>query len=201
MAGRIQQLISYEARAEKIQIKPALEEKKILLISCGHFEKDITSQISEDVVKQFHFPLHFKTCSLDIGDFYNPGRRQYDANQILKAISLKAPSEYFKVMGLLRVDLFIPILTYIFGQAALNGNIAIASLYRLRNELYGLTPDNQMLTERFSKVVIHEMGHLFGLIHCLDPVCIMRSSTYMEDLDQKEKHFCPECREKLKTAG
>jgi len=100
-------------------------------------------------------------------------------------------------MGLLRVDLYIPILTYIFGQAALKGNSGIASLYRLKNERYGLQPDNALLIERFSKVIIHELGHSFGLIHCAYPVCIMRSSTYVEDLDQKENHFCHKCQAEL----
>ena len=99
-------------------------------------------------------------------------------------------------MGLFRVDLYIPILTYIFGQAVLNGKAGIASLYRLRNELYGLM-NRTLLIDRFSKVVLHEMGHSFGLIHCHNPVCIMRSSTYVEDIDQKEGHFCRSCREQL----
>lgn len=102
-----------------------------------------------------------------------------------------------KTMGLLRVDLYIPILTYIFGQSVLNGKTSIASIYRLRNELYGLNPDNRLLEERFRKVIAHEMGHAFGLIHCLNPACIMRSSTYVEDLDQKELRFCSKCRDEL----
>jgi archaemetzincin len=120
---------------------------------------------------------------------------------ILKAIKERAPEGFSRIVGLLRVDLFIPILTYIFGQAYLEGNIAIASLYRLRNELYGLKADNDLLLERFSKVVIHELGHSYGLIHCLDPVCIMRSSTYVEDIDQKENRLCKHCRQVLEENG
>ncbi len=173
------------------------KREKIILISCGYFDKEISDKILFDIERIFHYPVFFKQCSLDISNFYNPGRRQYDANLILKTIMENAPGGFIKTVGLLRVDLFIPILTYIFGQAFLNGNIAIASLYRLRNELYGLEVNNELLLERFSKVVIHELGHTFGLIHCHDPFCIMRSSTYVEDIDQKDIHFCHTCREIL----
>ena len=174
-----------------------MKEGKIILITCGHLEREITSSITEDILRVLHYPVNFKICNLDLSSFYNPGRRQYDANMILKKVTENAPEGFVRIIGLLKVDLYIPILTYIFGQATLGGRAAIASLYRLRNEGYGLKPDNQLLIERFGKVVIHELGHTFGLIHCQNPVCIMRSSTYVEDLDQKQNEFCYICREVL----
>jgi archaemetzincin len=176
-----------------------LEKPGIILVSCGLFEKRLTGRMAEDVAGEFQYPVNLKDCSLDISHFYNPGRRQYDANELLKMISKNAPREALKVIGMVRVDLYIPILTYIFGQAALNGRTGVASLYRLRNEHYGLEPDEGLLVDRFSKVVIHELGHTIGLIHCRNPVCVMRSSTYVEDLDQKERHLCHRCREKIRS--
>jgi archaemetzincin len=170
-----------------------LKKSDIILISCGLYERRITGRVAEDVHREFHVPVDLRECNLDISRFYNPVRRQYDANELLKMVSERAPHDALKVLGLFRVDLFIPILTYIFGQASLNGLTGIASLYRLRNEHYGLHPDPGLLMERFSKVVIHELGHTFGMIHCSNPVCVMRSSSYVEDLDQKEHHFCPRC--------
>lgn len=166
----------------------------IILLSCGHFEKEISKSISEDIAREFKSNVHFKECTIDLSTYYNPRRRQYDANAILQEISSLYATDSTKTIALLRVDLFVPILTYIFGQAFLNGNAAIASLHRLRNELYGLKKNDLLLTERFRKVVIHELGHSFGLIHCQNPICIMRSSTYVEDLDQKEIHFCNQCK-------
>ena len=90
-----------------------------------------------------------------------------------------------------------PILTFIFGQAFLDGRCGIASVYRLRNERYGIEADEQVFTDRLRKEVIHELGHTFGLIHCQNPVCVMRSSTYVEDIDQKSWSFCSKCRKGL----
>ena len=171
-----------------------MDDKKIILISCGHFDKEMTDLIAEDISREFQYRVDFRECIMDLSNYYNPARRQYDANTILQEVSMSSPAEYTKKMGLLRVDLYIPILTYLFGQALLNGDAGIASLYRLRNELYGLEQNHHLLTERFRKVVVHELGHTFGLIHCQNPVCVMRSSTYVEDIDQKGLHFCHKCR-------
>lgn len=174
-----------------------MKKQSIILISCDHFDKEIIDNIREDLFREFHYPVVFEKMDFDISSFYYPGRRQYDANALLKVVSELFFPNSFKKIGLFKVDLFIPILTYIFGQAILNGNAGIASPYRLRNELYGLDKNEKLLNDRLKKVIIHETGHMFGLIHCQNPICIMRSSTYVEDIDQKEQHLCTSCRTKI----
>lgn len=134
---------------------------------------------------------------LDISRFFEPARKQYDANKLLQFIHQDFTDDFLKTMGLFQVDFFIPILTYIFGQAIYNGNAGIASVYRLKNEQYGLAGNDKILFERFKKVIIHELGHTFGLIHCHVPSCVMRSGTYVEDIDQKKHSFCRKCRVEL----
>ena len=108
-------------------------------------------------------------------------------------------SENAKTIGLFNVDLFIPIFTYIFGQAFLEGRTGIASVFRLSNERYGMEADKNLLLERICKEIIHELGHTFGLIHCIIPDCVMRSGTYVEDIDQKNAVFCPKCKQELSS--
>ena len=173
----------------------------IILICFGTFEQDVTSWIAEDITREFQYRVELVEKNPDLSKYYSPGRRQYDANSIMKVVSDMSPAHAVKTIGLLKVDLFIPILTYIFGQAALSGNTAIASIYRLRNELYGLKQNYILQIDRLRKVVIHELGHTFGLIHCINPNCIMRSSTYVEDLDQKGIGFCSNCQAVLNKKG
>jgi archaemetzincin len=174
-----------------------LKKQSIILISCNHFEKDVIDNIVEAITHEFQHPVVFKQHDFDLSDFYSPGRRQYDANSILKELSNNFLPDSYKKIGLFRVDLFIPILTYIFGQAILNGNTGIVSTHRLRNELYGLKKSKSLENERLKKVVIHEIGHMFGLIHCPNPICAMRSSTYVEDIDQKNENLCPKCKAEI----
>jgi len=174
-----------------------MAQQSITLISFGYFQRNLLRQVAEAVNQEFGWPVRTIESHLDLADFFDPARRQYNGNKLLKAVDENSGAESFKVVGLFSVDLFIPILTYIFGQAMLNGRTAIASTARLGNERYGLEPDESLLVDRFIKVVIHELGHAFGLIHCPIATCIMRPGTYVEDIDQKERYFCPACRELL----
>ena len=172
--------------------------QNIVLISYGHFEKDFLDKIAECVTREFLFPVIIKEDHIDLSEFYDPARRQYNGNELLKEVDFRFSSKSFKGLGLFHVDLFIPILTYVFGQAFLNGHTGIASLYRLKNKRYGMQSDEKLLLDRFRKDVIHELGHTFGLKHCHNPTCVMRSSTYVEDIDQKSENLCAKCRKELR---
>jgi archaemetzincin len=172
----------------------------ITLISFGNFEKEFLEKISGTVHLEFNSSVFIKETRLDLSDFYDPGRRQYNGDELLRVVDSMSTPETNKTIGLFNVDLFIPILTYIFGQAQLGGRSAIASLCRLSNERYGIPADGSSLLIRFKKEVIHELGHTFGLIHCHTPTCVMRSSTYVEDIDQKDAHFCTNCRSEIKLS-
>lgn len=169
----------------------------ITLISFGIFEKNFLEKIAEVSKYEFNRPVNIKEGHIDLSEFYDPARRQYNGNALLKHVDSISIPESFKTLGLFNVDLFVPILTFIFGQAFLGGRTGIASLYRLSNERYGMKADNQLLLDRFQKEVIHELGHTFGLIHCHNPTCVMRSGSYVEDIDQKEPHLCFKCRGEL----
>jgi archaemetzincin len=170
----------------------------VTLISFGYFGKDLLEKVAEAVQKEYNCNVNIREGHIDLSEFYDPGRRQYNGNNLLKYVDALPRPETGKTLGLFNVDLFIPILTYIFGQAFLGGPTGIASLYRLNNEAYGMKADESLMLERFKKEVIHELGHTFGLIHCRTTTCVMRSSTYVEDIDQKDQSLCPACR---KEAG
>ena len=173
------------------------DQQYITLISFGYFEKDILEQIAGAVRQEFPHPVRLREAHLDLSETLDASRRQYDGNKLLKTVDSLIFPNTLKAIGLFNVDLFIPILTYIFGQATLNGRTGIASHFRLNNERYGMPRNDQLLLERFQKEVIHELGHTFGLIHCYVPLCVMQSSTYVEDIDQKEQGFCADCRKNL----
>jgi archaemetzincin len=171
--------------------------QNITLVSFGYFEKDLLDKAAEAVQHEYLCTVNLKEGHIDLSEFYDPTRRQYNGNSLLKQVDSLVFPDSIKILGLFNVDLFIPILTFIFGQAFLGGRSGIASFYRFSNERYGMLEDDQFLVDRFRKEVIHELGHTFGLIHCHNPICVMRSSTYVEDIDQKEQHLCLQCRSEL----
>jgi archaemetzincin len=173
------------------------DSQNITLVSFGYFEKDYLEKVASAVKQEFPFPVNVKEGRIDLSEFYDPGRRQYNGIKLLKAVDSLFLSESIKILGLFNVDLFIPILTYIFGQAYLKGRSGIVSTYRLKNELYGMRQDENLLYDRLRKVCIHELGHAFGLIHCHSPACVMKSSTYVEDIDIKSHKLCIKCRNEI----
>jgi archaemetzincin len=133
----------------------------------------------------------------DLASAFDSHRRQYNSTKILLQIIAAPPAGATRVLAVTDIDLFIPILTFVFGEAQLDGIAATVSLHRLNSKFYGLPENRNVLTERLVKESIHELGHTFGLLHCRQPGCVMASSTYVEDIDQKSADMCSHCREQL----
>jgi archaemetzincin len=124
---------------------------------------------------------------------YNSVRGQYHSTEILKRLLQDPQAESWRILGVAEVDLYIPILTFVFGEAQLGYAGALVSTHRLRAEFYGLPKDPLLLQERLLKEAIHELGHTFGLPHCPDYLCVMSASHSVERIDLKQTNFCKAC--------
>lgn len=98
-----------------------------------------------------------------------------------------------RILGVTAVDLYIPILTFVFGEAQLRGSCAVVSFHRLRQEFYGLPANSTVLGERLLKEAVHELGHTLPLAHCEDYQCVMSPSHGVERTDLKTSQFCTSC--------
>lgn len=96
--------------------------------------------------------------------------------------------------GVTALDLYIPILTFVFDEAQLHGNCAVVSSFRLRQEFYGLPSDPALFRERLRKESVHELGHTLELSHCDDYQWVMSPSHGVERIDFKTSHLCKSCR-------
>lgn len=123
----------------------------------------------------------------------NENRLQYDCGVILKTIDSETFDGYEKVIGVLAVDLFVPIFTHVFGEARQGGKMALVSTYRLQNNPKGASVPDSLVYERTAKVALHELGHLFNLMHCDDDKCLMHFSGNLEELDETPLFFCRYC--------
>ncbi|MEJ2635149.1 MAG: archaemetzincin family Zn-dependent metalloprotease [Calditrichia bacterium] len=149
--------------------------------------------LAEDLNRCVPYPFSHLHLDLDLSLFYSGERNQYHSTYLLSTILQHVPDDGRKIIGITDVDIFIPILTFLFGEAQLNGIGAVVSTYRLRNEFYGLPPNPLLLYKRTLKEILHELGHTLGLVHCPNFECIMHSSTYVEDIDLKHEFFCARC--------
>lgn len=127
------------------------------------------------------------------GYAYDAARRQFSSTLVLRDAIARIPPETGKLLVLTDVDIFIPMLSFVYGQAQLNGPAAVVSLTRLRQEFYSLPENRPLFLLRVRKETLHEIGHTFGLTHCHDPLCTMTLSTNVQQLDYKHAAFCDDC--------
>lgn len=102
-----------------------------------------------------------------------------------------------RVLGVTEVDLYVPGLNFVFGEAQPPHGPAVISLFRLRPEFYGEPPNEELYLGRASKEAVHEVGHTLNLGHCRDPGCVMFFSNSILDTDRKNLGFCRRCRERI----
>lgn len=124
---------------------------------------------------------------------YDESRRQYQSVAFMKAVARCKPSDAARILAVTEVDLAIPMLTFVFGQAQLDGPVAVLSLCRLRQEFYGQAGEDGLLRERVVKETLHELGHTFGLTHCAQPTCVMSLATHIGLVDNKDERYCVRC--------
>jgi archaemetzincin len=148
--------------------------------------------IGQFLAAELDLPL--RRIDLPAVDFaFDAGRKQYASIAVLEMLCRLCPDDALRLVAVTERDLFIPVLTFVFGHAQLGGRAAVVSLARLRQEFYGLEPNRDIFLDRARKEVLHETGHTFGLVHCLERSCAMSLSTRVQQIDQKRAALCPAC--------
>jgi archaemetzincin len=173
-------------------------EFKIYLIPVGKVQKANLEKLVAPLQEEFGYPIVIGERFKDVGYALNKNRKQYHSTPILDEIRKKRPKDALKVLGIADEDLFVPSLNFVFGEADLDGPAAVISLTRLRQDFYGLEPDESLFDDRAVKESVHELGHCFGLRHCSDPKCVMHFSNSLQDTDIKSANFCTLCENKQK---
>jgi archaemetzincin len=126
---------------------------------------------------------------------FDKNRRQYRSSQILAMVQNYAvrKKDVNRVLGVVDVDIFVPELNFVFGEAAFPGKSALISLWRLKAVFNGGLPNVKLFEERSLKEAVHELGHTLGLKHCSRSSCVMHFSNSIFDTDKKQNLFCDEC--------
>jgi archaemetzincin len=152
----------------------------------------VLESLAAELARTFRAPCRIRPDVFDLSFSLDTGRRQYHSTAIIQRLE-RAGDPDARILGVTGCDLFVPVLTFVFGEAQLDGNCAVVSMARLKEEFYGLPPREDLLHDRLVKEAAHELGHTFGLRHCGDWRCVMASSHAVERLDIKGAEFCKSC--------
>jgi archaemetzincin len=172
----------------------AADSEYIILISpVGELNSELIEAIAGEILRVFGFSTAIESILQDLSFALDQNRNQYHSTMILEQLAANAPDRAIKVIAIAQVDLFIPILTHVYGEAQLGGTACIVSTFRLNEGRSGLNISPKYM-DRIVKEAIHELGHTFNLRHCPEHTCIMHYCRNEEDVDRKSDELCRYCK-------
>ena len=184
--------------------------KMLELLPIGNFDERLLLSVAPALADVFRVPCQITAARLDPQFAFHRERQQFHSSELLQAMQEYAGGERtllpaqadcpWRVLGVTGVDLYIPILTFVFGEAQMGGPCAIVSFQRLMQEFYGLPADRELLVQRLIKEAVHEVGHTLDLTHCDDYSCAMAPSHAVEWIDLKEGTLCANCQGQVMEA-
>ena len=174
-------------------MSPAESSERIIIAPVEAFATDLLERIGSEIQRIYGWEAKVQPLLGSIDFAYDALREQYHSTAVLEKLAARAPENTQKILALTTVDLFIPILTYVYGEAQLGGTACIISTYRLENEEAGGYPGSAAFENRIIKEAIHELGHTFNLRHCPNHTCIMHYCRSVADVDRKSDRLCRHC--------
>lgn len=173
--------------------------KLVHLLPVGNADQGLLQSLKKEIAQRLDVSCEIVPTLLDPTPSFHEERQQYCSSEILQQMQSHIHPQIWRLLGVADVDLYIPILKYVFGEAQLDGPCALVSIYRLREEFYGLQRNDELLSQRLVKEAIHELGHTLNLRHCGDYGCVMASAHAVEWVDLRGSTFCGVCRTKLSS--
>lgn len=165
----------------------------ILVAPIGKIDPALCDAVRCAIESIYGLPGEVQSILRAVDFAFNPVRRQYHSTPILTQLAASAPARVLKLVAITPVDLFIPILTHVYGEAQLGGKAAIISTHRLADDAPAAGSDAALLC-RAVKEAIHELGHTFKLRHCPERSCIMHYCRSIKDVDRKSDQLCRHCK-------
>jgi archaemetzincin len=135
------------------------------VVRMGAVGEAVMKIVAANVQEVLHLPVDILGARRTPEFAYSDSRKQYHAALILKRLAESKPP-HPRILGIVSVDLFIPVLTHVFGEAQMGGRAAVVSLHRLREKQGGGRVSLDSFYERAVKVALHEVAHTFDLVHC-----------------------------------
>ena len=177
---------------------------KIGILRIGQLDSYVIDRVQENLNMLFPkttFVLLSETMPIP-SEALDNARQQYRSDMILSRVHSYADKDKAldHVLGIVDVDIFVPKLNFVFGEAECPGKVALVSLWRLKPEFYGKPSNMELFLKRITKEAVHELGHSLGLRHCSNPFCVMYFSNSIFETDRKQSLFCTKCYLKAEVA-
>ncbi|MHC9539329.1 MAG: archaemetzincin [Vulcanimicrobiota bacterium] len=208
----VQSLEIYQAG---MPVRPNPARRTIIIQPLGALteeEKSVVAYVQEYAGIFFQLPVRIeKPMALELPNRNEVWTRkmsisrgvllQYDAGKILHKILMpNLPKDAVTYLGITASDLMIPDMNFVLGLGSYQCRVGVYSLCRFYPEFYGRkrqSGDEALILRRICKTLNHEMGHVFGLSHCVLYHCSMNGGLSVKEGDDAPMEYCPVCHRKL----
>lgn len=105
----------------------------------------------------------------------------------------RIPEDAVLVLGVTKEDIFFGPMAFVFGVSSTHDRVGVYSFARLYAvSAHDSTPASEtMVLRRACKVLTHESGHMFSMLHCLYYDCNMNGSNHLAEMDGHPLDLCP----------
>jgi archaemetzincin len=185
-----------------IKAEAKIVGEKVYIVPVGKVDRAVVEKLRADLLENLPIPAKIGILPEEKlpKSAYDESRRQYVASLILKYLSKRIILDVRDecILAVVDADIYEEGLNFVFGLAQSKNRICIISLARLRNEFYGLKPDEKLFSQRALKEAAHELGHTWKVSdHCPNKRCVMHFSNSISDTDKKTADFCAACKGRL----
>lgn len=190
-------------------IVPSRDKSFIYIVLLGDFtseQKRVVQMASRYIAAYFQMSVKFAE-PIALSRIPESARRIHPVTadaQILSTYVLddvlkpQMPSDAFCLIAFTPSDLWPGQgWNFVFGQASIEDRVGVWSLYRNGD----ISKDFHLFLRRTIQTGTHEIGHLFGLHHCIYYECNMNGSNSRHESDVRPLWVCPVCLRKLAWAN
>ncbi len=115
--------------------------QSLLIVPFDSIRKDVLVFLQNELTRMFGIDVKIASEEPIPQYAFDPKRRQYHSTKILEWLK-NIPVMNTRILGIVDLDLYVPELNFVFGEADVAHGVCVLSLVRLRQEYYGL-PKNE----------------------------------------------------------
>ena len=191
---------------------PDRARKKLYILPVGTFEKDIAPDLGllKEYTAAYYHPLEVQMLpavadkDVPAKERLNGGKKQWLSAQVLAWMWHRLPQDAYAMIAVTMTDLYPEeSWNFVFGQATIKYRVGVFSFARYHPSWDGKAADEStknLVLRRAAKILSHEMGHMFGIHHCIHYECNMNGANHLEEADSTPMELCPVCLRKLHHA-
>ena len=192
---------------------PGAGRTKLYVLPIGEFEKGIAPDLEKlkQYTAAYYHPMPVEMlpvtpdAEVPAKERVNFGKKQWKSTDILRWLPKKLPADGYAMIAVTMTDLYPDEKwNFVFGQASTKDRVGVFSFARYHPAWTNRPAEagtEALVLRRAAKVLTHEMGHMFGIRHCIYYECNMNGANHLDEADSTPVHLCPVCLRKLHRAA